>query len=73
MPTSRFEVSVDHLEVSQCSVCSHYDGRGATCTAYPEGVPDAIRSNDLDHRDPQSGDHGIRWEPRSERARHPFA
>lgn len=54
--------------VSQCSRCtqfrSPFDNPGATdasCAAFPEGIPDKVYSNELDHRQPIDGDHGIRW------------
>jgi hypothetical protein len=33
----------------------------ATCEAFPDGIPDDVLENRLDHRQPVSGDHGIRW------------
>jgi hypothetical protein len=33
------------------------------CNAYPDGIPEAIWWNRVDHRQPQPGDHGIGWEP----------
>jgi hypothetical protein len=56
--------------VSQCSVCEHfrspfsekgYNEKGATCDAFPDGIPPVIISNQFDHRKPFAGDHGIQW------------
>src|SRR5262245_37799855 len=34
-----------------------------TCDAYPDGIPDAIWWNTVDHREAQDGDHGLQWAP----------
>jgi hypothetical protein len=41
---------------------------GATCDAYPDGIPPAILSWEHDHRAPFPGDKGILFEPRDEEA-----
>ena len=49
----------------QCAFCKHLQGqKGATlvCAAFPQGVPLEIIDNEVDHREPYLGDHGIRWE-----------
>lgn len=54
---------------SQCSVCvnfrSPFDSpeprSGPFCIAFPDGIPDRVFTNQLDHRQPIEGDHGIRW------------
>ena len=33
------------------------------CDAYPEGIPDEILDNKVDHREPFEGDRGLRFEP----------
>lgn len=54
---------------AQCAYCKHYrspldTGLDAqTCTAYPLSIPADIWTNQADHRQPQPGDNGIRWEP----------
>lgn len=37
-------------------------GLGACCSAFPDGIPDAIYIDGADHRQPIKGDNGIRWE-----------
>jgi hypothetical protein len=34
---------------------------GPTCAAFPDGIPDEVYGNVLDHRQPIDGDHGVRW------------
>jgi hypothetical protein len=53
---------------SQCSTCARFvspwasaDYR-ATCEAFPQGIPQAVLDNTLDHRQPIEGDNGIRWQ-----------
>lgn len=57
---------------SQCSTCVHFRSpldrvvrdpeAGAACDAFPDGIPDQVFGNEVDHRQPVAGDHGIRWE-----------
>lgn len=52
---------------AQCSLCVHRDRGGKlppSCAAFPDGIPDEIMSNLVDHREPVEGDQGIRFEPR---------
>lgn len=49
------------MQSQQCPTCIHYLG-GFTCDAYPDGIPQEIVSGEWDHREPQDGDRGIRWE-----------
>lgn len=50
---------------SQCLVCAHRgqprDDGTQVCTAFPDGIPTAVQRNQVDHRQAQPGDHGIRW------------
>jgi 2'-5' RNA ligase len=34
---------------------------GPFCAAFPGGIPDRIWRNELDHRQPVDGDHGLQW------------
>lgn len=55
---------------AQCGSCTHFrsplgTGRGEPfCAAYPDGIPEDIWWNRVDHRKAQPRDHGIRWEAR---------
>jgi hypothetical protein len=52
-----------------CLLCKHFH-QGApalTCAAYPDGIPEAILTNQVDHRQPVEGDHGIRFEAVADR------
>jgi hypothetical protein len=52
-----------------CVFCRHYDRQSEqlACTAYPDGIPDAILRSAVDHRQPYSGDHDIQFESDSRR------
>lgn len=52
--------------LSQCCYCLHRDtsGKITQCPAYPDGVPQTILDNALDHRNPIARDNGIRFEPK---------
>lgn len=51
--------------VSQCASCKHLSswlmGGDTTCAAYPEGIPDELWDNDVDHRQAADGDSGVQW------------
>jgi len=53
------------LEISLCAYCIHKHEDGATCEAFPDGIPDDILLMKEDHHKPVEGDHGIRFEARS--------
>jgi len=47
-----------------CADCKHvFDRPGVACKAFPDGIPFAIQSGQVDHRKPYKGDNGIRFEP----------
>lgn len=55
---------------SQCQACVHFTVRQSfsdpfTCNAFPAGIPDAVRHNQIDHRQPVEGDHGIQFEAKA--------
>jgi hypothetical protein len=57
------------LTLSLCSICRfkhcdtlNYRKSLPTCDAFPNGVPEAVRKNPLDHRREIPGDNGIRFE-----------
>lgn len=56
-----FEITY-HMGALQCSTCRHLE-MGGRCTAYPQGIPHAIFTEQVSHKEPQPGDNGIRWEP----------
>jgi hypothetical protein len=45
---------------------THPHGVWMTCTAFPNGIPEAIIESRADHRQPVSGDHGQQWLPDDE-------
>lgn len=49
----------------QCLDCRRFRNDGDwTCTAFPEGIPDAIVTNQHDHREPYDGDDGLLFSPK---------
>ena len=51
-----------------CSICKHkhqdsltFRRSFPTCDAFPDGIPEAVRKNRIDHRKPLAGDNGIRF------------
>lgn len=59
---------------AQCGACDRYRSpfsaenvsglEGPFCAAFPTGIPDRIFNNEVDHRLPVEGDHGLQWIPR---------
>lgn len=49
--------------IPQCVDCLHLnrDTKPPTCTAFPNGIPETILVNEVDHREPVRGDHGIQF------------
>jgi hypothetical protein len=52
-----------------CSLCKHkhqdsltFRNSFPTCDAFPNGIPEAVRKNRIDHRKALAGDNGIRFE-----------
>ena len=48
---------------SMCYYCQHFTPHGATCTAFPQGVPHEILNHTFDHRQEHLHDQGVRFEP----------
>lgn len=50
----------------QCDACLHRHpirlDEPWTCDAFPDGIPEAIIDDEVDHRQPIAGDHGIQFE-----------
>lgn len=49
-----------------CVGCKHFRATAKdreSCAAFPNRIPEAILGNDVDHRKPYRGDHGIQFEP----------
>jgi hypothetical protein len=65
--SDKFVSGPDDVVFSQCVYCARRTGATPDgCDAFPAGIPEAILSNEADHRRPIVGDHGIRFEPRPE-------
>ena len=47
---------------SQCMLCTRLDQPGAVCEAFPNGIPNAILENRLDHRKRIAGDQGVTFQ-----------
>ena len=46
----------------QCAKCKNHI-RFERCTAFPNGIPEAILSGEHDHRKSYKNDNGIKFEP----------
>lgn len=49
----------------QCDYCRHFHHDG-TCDAFPKGIPSEILGGQHNHRQPFTGDNGIRFEEADE-------
>lgn len=49
--------------IPQCVDCQHLnrDQSPPTCSAFPDGIPNKILNNEVDHREPVKGDQGIQF------------
>lgn len=50
------------FKLSQCAFCAHKEQTGATCAAFPAGIPLPILRNQADHRKAYFGDRKIRFQ-----------
>jgi hypothetical protein len=63
--------------ISQCYRCTHFTAPAVDeavlgrCAAFPDGIPDAVWRNEVDHREEVEGDNDVRWAPRKRGVRHP--
>lgn len=57
------EEQKEDIVKSQCYDCAHFNEDEAhTCKAFPEGIPDKILFNEVDHKKPYKDDNGIQFE-----------
>ncbi|HMA37539.1 MAG TPA: hypothetical protein VKY74_24005 [Chloroflexia bacterium] len=60
----RFQWRAGDLVGPACWTCVHKHANAATCTAFPDGIPEEILDGTDPHTDPYPGDHGILYTPR---------
>lgn len=61
MATDKFIWKADDLVVAACVTCK-YKRDGATCKAFPRGIPRQILNGNNRHDKPVDGDQGIQFE-----------
>lgn len=59
--TDRFTWQPGEFQISLCVSCVHKHTTGATCKAFPNGIPDAILTGEHDHHKPYKGDKNIQY------------
>lgn len=59
----KFVYKNDEVKISQCANCIHKFDNGAYCSAFPDGIPIKILTNEHDHNLAYAGDKGIRYYP----------
>ena len=62
----RFISDGSGMTVTQCLSCKHWVPKSWGCSAFMSSIPQAIRTNDYDHREEYDGDDGIRFEPKDD-------
>lgn len=50
---------------SECHRCAHLRQNGATCAAFPRGIPEEILLGEVMHRKPIEGDLGFQYQRRT--------
>lgn len=55
----RLKFDPREMKWSQCVYCTRKHTTGATCDAFPGGIPNEILHNDVSHRLPFPGDGGL--------------
>lgn len=57
-------MTIEDLWGFECIDCKHLFPDKSGCDAFPEGIPEELRTGERSHRFPYPGDRGIRYEPR---------
>jgi len=55
-------LSMTTVPTPYCLGCAHVSQHDNICRAFPDGIPEGIWDNQIDHRMPYPGDHGILFE-----------
>jgi hypothetical protein len=53
---------MEDIILSQCVACRHKHFGKPTCDAFPAGIPHELSADLVDHREPYTGDGGVRFE-----------
>jgi hypothetical protein len=57
------ETDADAFVYPLCTMCVHKSLSAATCTAFPNGIPEMFLTGESAHTTPHPGDNGILFEP----------
>jgi hypothetical protein len=68
MKKNKYILEENPFSIPKCNNCFYYhkNRNGATCKAFPNGIPVEILTNEHDHTKPFKGDNGILFEPTKE-------
>lgn len=61
MKVNRFTWQAGDFFISLCASCQNKHTIGATCKAFPSGIPDAILTGEHDHHRPYKSDKNIQY------------